>query len=393
MTTSKLPNKFRLTKTVVAALPAPAKGIAVYWDNDERTPGLGLRIMPSGRRVFFLQCRTKVGRGVKITLGNAALITPDQAREAARKALATVELGGDPAADRKAARRAQEEKTAEPTLAAAWATLERDHLPTLRDHTRRSYSQAWRLCVAGTALARAKLSTITRTDIERLHRAATVEHGPYSANRMLGMLSVLFVREGADNPCRGVKKHHEEGRERYLTTVELERVLRHLGDDAASKAIEFLLLTGARRGEVLSMCWRDFNADTSEWVKPSATTKDKLRHRVPLSPEAVALLDSLPHHGDRVFLTNRKLLWQRWDAIRAAAGVPDVRLHDLRHSYASFLISGGASLPVIGRLLGHARPQTTARYAHVADQVAREATGTVGKLVRRENVVPLRRAQ
>ena len=397
MTTKTLPNKLRLTKTAVAALPAPAGGkIAVYWDNDERTPGLGLRIMPSGRRVFFLQCRTRSGRAIKLTLGNAARVTPDQARAAARKALATVELGGDPAAERKAARRAQEEKVAEPTLAAAWAALERDHLPTLREHTRRSYSQAWRLCVAGTALARAKLSTITRADVERLHRTATVEHGPYSANRMLGMLSVLFVRnerEGRDSPCRGVKKHHEEGRERYLTPAELERVLGQLGDDVPSKAIEFLVLTGARRSEVLSMCWPDFRPDTAEWIKPPAATKDKRRHRVPLSPEAVTLLDSLPRQGDRVFGINRKQLWQRWDAIRTAAGVPDVRLHDLRHSFASFLISAGVGLAVVGRLLGHVRVQTTARYSHVHDAVAREATASVGKLVRRDNVVPLRRAQ
>ena len=148
-----------------------------------------------------------------------------------------------------------------------------------------------------------------------------------------------------------------------------------------------MLLTGARRGEVLGATWSMFDLEHGIWIKPSAHTKQRREHRVPISAAAIDLLRRLlvTATGAYVFpgrngapLTDVKRTWQ---AVRSEAGLPDVRLHDLRHTYASLLASAGQSLPIIGALLGHTQPQTTARYAHLLDDPLRAATNQVGSFL------------
>ena len=198
----------------------------------------------------------------------------------------------------------------------------------------------------------------------------------------------LAVRWGmrTDNPVRGIERNQEGKRERYLSGDELGRLshaLAELPDRGAANAVRLLLLTGARRGELLAARWSDFDLEVGAWTKPASTTKQSKLHRVPLSEAACELLaDMRKADPDGVYLfpplngrtAHRRDLDRAWRIVRTAAGIPDVRVHDLRHSYASVLASAGLSLPIIGSLLGHATPTTTARYAHLVDEALRDAT-------------------
>jgi integrase len=151
-----------------------------------------------------------------------------------------------------------------------------------------------------------------------------------------------------------------------------------------------LLLTGARRGELLMARWRDIDLDQGLWTKPGSTTKQATTHCVPISDAARRLLATMREQADDgvewLFPAIRKSghrtdIDDAWNALRKTAGIPDVRLHDLRHSFASVLASQGLSLPVIGALLGHSSPTTTHRYAHLVDNVLRVATDRAGAVI------------
>jgi integrase len=205
-------------------------------------------------------------------------------------------------------------------------------------------------------------------------------------------LSVRWEMRG-DNPVAGIERNHEEPRERYLTGDEMERLataLAGLRNQHAANAIRLLLLTGARRTEVLSATWDQFDLDAGGvWTKPSSHTKQKKVHRIPLSATARTLLVDMqgaagrssylfPGRSGGGYLASIK---KSWAAACQAAGIADAHLHDLRHSYASALASGGQSLPVIGALLGHTQASTTQRYAHLIDDALREATDKAATVI------------
>jgi integrase len=195
-----------------------------------------------------------------------------------------------------------------------------------------------------------------------------------------------------DNPASGVERNHESPRDRYLSGDEMGRLaaaLAELRNQQAANAIRLLLLTGARRTEVLAATWDQFDLDTGVWVKPSSHTKQKKMHRVPLSAPARTLLADMkavagrspylfPRRGGGGYLYS---VQKSWTTACRAAGIADARLHDLRHSYASALASGGQSLPIIGALLGHTQAQTTQRYAHLLDDPLRAATEKAGAVI------------
>ena len=196
-----------------------------------------------------------------------------------------------------------------------------------------------------------------------------------------------------DNPCKGVERNQEYRRHRYLAADELARLSKALKEDAdqqAADAFRLLLLTGARRREVLGAMWDQFDLTSGVWTKPAITTKQKREHRIPLSAPARLVLSRLNAHsagspwlfpGRRdQHRTDLKYAWQR---ICKAAGISGLRIHDLRHSYASTLAGAGFSLPIIGALLGHTMPSTTARYAHLIDDPLRQATEKAGAILGR----------
>jgi integrase len=200
----------------------------------------------------------------------------------------------------------------------------------------------------------------------------------------------------ANNPAAGIKRERPSERARYLNGEELARLLAVLDARPCPSAdiIKLLMLTGARKGETMTATWDQFDLTAAVWTKPATATKQKRLHRVPLSDEAVALLRRMraKNPTDALFVSGRngkphtrdganQTLKVYWLEVRRAAGMTDVRLHDLRHSFASLLINNGMSLAVVGGLLGHASPQITSRYAHLADATLRQAAAIVGKVV------------
>ena len=193
-----------------------------------------------------------------------------------------------------------------------------------------------------------------------------------------------------DNPCKGVGRNREDPRKRYLKPEELERLTKTLAkhpDQQGADIFRLLLLTGARRTEVLSAKWEQFDLKEGVWAKPATDTKQKVHHEVPLSAPARQLLARLQRDDGTSWLfpgrsrQHRINIDQSWSLLCKAAGITGLRIHDLRHSYASTLAGAGFSLPVIGALLGHSQPQTTARYAHLFDDPLRKATERAGAIL------------
>jgi integrase len=383
------PNRLRLTKSTVRALPVPKDKNAIYWDQE--MSGFGLRISPHGTKTYFLQIRTKNGRGIKITLGRAARITAEQARDAARKHLAAVDLGRDPAQELKDRRRAERERRQAPDLNALWeAYAKSPAFGELRPRSRQAYASWWRLHV-GPALGRAKVADLIARDAARLHERLSATVGRSTGNRCHAVLCAVVahgVRLGliGSNVCRGaVRANPEPGRERMLDDPELARLLNHLAASPALEArvVEFLLASGGRKGEVLAMRWGDLNGG-AWWTVPADVSKSGKAVRRPLNQAARDVLARLERCGDLVFDVSPSRLSNWWQVQRAAIGLAGVRIHDLRHCAASSAINSGVPLAVVSKLLGHGvhSQAMTARYSHVMDSELARASDAVSERLR-----------
>jgi integrase len=383
----------RLTAKAVGALPAPAFGNRIFWDAPNSkakdwTPGFGLRVTAGGARAFILNYRTRSGRERRLTIGSVPAWTLTGAREEAAALKRRVDMGEDPLGER------QEQRDA-PTMADLCDRFVTEHMTKKRESTKRSYEAA--VGEVRKALGTRKVAEVSVDDVERLHRKIT-GRAPYVANRMAAVMSKMFniaIRSKwrPDNPVKGLERNQEQKRERYLTAAELGRLTAALAaaeDRQAANVFSFLLLTGARVGETLAARWKDFDLDVCRWTKPSAHTKTKRPHVVPLSAESVELLASIKpddaHGNDWVFPgrvpgEHRVNVKDAWADICRAASIAGLRIHDLRHSYASALAGDGASLLIIGALLGHTQTQTTQRYAHLLDDPLRQATNRVGAII------------
>ena len=384
--------KIRLTKMTVAALPVPVGKLATWWD--DTTPGLGVRVSPAGRKTYFLQSRTRAGKGIKLTLGTADRITPDQAREAAKKHLAALSLGGDPAAELKAKRQAERERRQAATVSELWQEFERDHVASLRPKSQRAYG-SWYRCHIAPALGSAKLVDVSRGRVEAMLKAVAAGSGGSTANRVHALLSAMLTygenaldQKGARrfpdciNVARGIKSHAEPSRDAELPLPALRRLIAYLEASPALEArlLEFLLATGARRGEALSMRWVDVNG--AWWTIPAERSKSGKRMRKPLSAAALAVLAKLDPRGERPFdgtTESRLSIW--WLRARRDLGLEDVHVHDLRHAAASLALNAGISLAAIGALLGHGvnSSAVTSRYAHLADRELARAADVVAE--------------
>ena len=276
-----------------------------------------------------------------------------------------------------------EHSRAAPTVADLGARFLKDHLPRVRPATQLDYQQQ----IARRHPARArrmKVAAVSHADVDAFHHKISAR-APTHANRVLACLSKMFslaVRWGwrSDNPCKGVERNQETQAAPLPDRRRAGAAHQGAGRAArpgAANAVRLLLLTGARRGELLAARWADFDLDAGVWIKPGATTKQKTTHRVPLSAAACRLLAEMRAHADVEYGSSPPAA-----AVIAststppgctakAADIPDVRLHDLRHTYASVLASAGLSLPIIGALLGHSTRNHDARYAHLLDDPLR----------------------
>jgi integrase len=380
-------SKQKLTDALVKAAPGPAPGKAWVIHYDGEVKGFGLRVTRSGSRSFILNYRAR-GIERRPTIGSYPDWKVSAAREEAKRLKREIDQGRDPMGER-------HDERAAPTVNDLIGRYLSEHATRKRERSRRedqSLIDQW----LRRELGNKKVVDIRHVDIERLHRKITAHGTPVRANRVATLLSKMFAlavrwEMRPDNPVRGIDRNTEEKRARYLSGDELRRLSEalasHSGQSAAN-AIRLLLLTGARRGEVLGARWDQFDLDTGIWTKPSSHTKQKREHRVPLSAPTRQLLVEMragshsawvfPNRKGDGFLTDIK---KSWHSICKAAGITGVRLHDLRHTYASVLASAGLSFPVIGALLGHTQPGTTARYAHLFDDPLRAATERVGAVV------------
>jgi integrase len=268
-----------------------------------------------------------------------------------------------------------------------------------------------------------RLAAVSTRDVEKLHRE--LQATPYRANRILGLLSSMFTEAirwkwSKDNPVRGIERYQEHKRERWLQDDELKRLnaaLDKYPDQSAANAIRLIALTGSRKGEVLKAKWDEFDLERGVWTKPSHHTKQKKVEHVPLSRPALDLLrgmfssererQSIESRGEDALRplfpgkdgkAARLTIRKPWLQVLRAAGLaeaitkkgkrrhevteykPLVRIHDLRHTFASHLVSKGTSLQIVGKLIGHTQIATTQRYAHLADSALREATNTFGDI-------------
>ena len=356
---------------------------------DRVLPGFGVRIYPSGGKVYIAQARERTGKKLpkRVTVGRHDVLNADQARQRAALILARIRAGEEPLPLPLAAR-----ANGGPTVADLALQYLEEHVEVrLKPRTQVRVGGVLRNHILP-ALGRMPVAAVERSHVVDLQQ--TLSAHPVTANKAVKILSHMFrlgegwglVPEGS-NPCRSVEKFAERSRERFLTDAEFARLGRVLDDSiaagrgspAAVAAIRLLMLTGCRKSEILTLRWTGVDLGAGELNLADAKSGPRA---VQLPPTAVQLLTTLPRRKDSpwVFPGNDRHgrfgaegLDHVWRTVRARAGLEDVRLHDLRHSFASRALALGETLPVIGKLLGHSDIETTARYAHLARDSIHEA--------------------
>lgn len=375
-----------MTKITKRAVEAAAPRDKEYYIWDEDIPGLGLRVLPSGRRQYIVQYRAG-RRSRRISLGPSTVLTTEQARSRALAILADARGGKDPAADREAYRNAL-------LLKDLVERFDQQHISLrLKPRTAAAYRRSLAKFIVP-KLGKMLVTEITRADVTKFHH--DLRHIPYEANRCLEIISKMFnlaelwgLRPDGSNPRRLIQKYPEVKRERYLSMDEIK----HLGDvlrevehesremPSAILAIRLLIYTGCRLSEIMTLQWDYVDLEARTLNLPDSKSGAK---KVFLGRPACELLENAPRLPGNPWvitgtlpgarLTDLQPFWQR---VRARAGIPEVRIHDLRHTFASTAIAAGHSLPIIGKLLGHTQVQTTARYAHLAAQPAMIAADSI----------------
>lgn len=374
--------KIKITKRTVEALKVAAKDYIAF---DTDLPGFGVRVMPSGKRFFLVQYR-RHGRTRRVMIGQFGIVTAELARREATIKLGSVRgADGDPAALRDADRQST-------TMKELGRRFLDQYVPVrCKPSTQAEYRRSVELFL-DPFFAKQRARSVTTADVAELH--GSLSHIPYQANRTLVVLSKMMnlaetwgIRDKHTNPCEDVERYPERRRERFLSPTELQRLGQALTIAEVSRsetifaiaAFRILLLTGCRLSEIQRLEWRYVDLQQKELRLPDSKTGAKTVH---LGDAAVVLLEALPRVKDNPFVivgkkekTHLTDLQHPWRRIRKAAGLDDVRIHDLRHTFASGGLLVGEGLAMIGKLLGHTQVQTTARYAHLAaDPVKQAAT-------------------
>ena len=373
----------KLTKRIVEAAMPKDKEFYV-WDSD--IPGLGLRVLPSGRRQYIVQYRAG-RRSRRLSLGPSTILSAEQARSQAICILADVRSGNDPAEDRDENRKAL-------LVRELAERFDEQHISVrLKAMTAQEYRRALKKIILP-KLGQLAIKNVTRADIARFHHDLRLR--PYQANRCLAIISKMFnvaelwgLRPDGTNPTRHIPKYPERPRARFLGIEEIKilgNVLREMEMErlvmpSAALAVRLLLYTGCRLSEIMTLKWEYVDLEARTLNLPDSKSGAK---KVFLGRPACDLLENAPRLPGNPWvitgtlpgarLTDLQPFWQR---VRARAGLPEVRIHDLRHTFASTAIATGHSLPIIGKLLGHTQVQTTARYAHLAAQPAMIAADSI----------------
>ncbi|MBL4838248.1 MAG: tyrosine-type recombinase/integrase [Kordiimonadaceae bacterium] len=375
----------KLTKRSVDALMPEDKE---YGIRDIELKGFGIRVMPSGRKTYQVQYRA-AGRTRKIKIGVHGQVTADEARREAKKLLSEVAFGANPSEDKRMYRDA-------PLVSEVCDRFVDEHVKVhLKPTTQRTYKISVEKAIKP-KLGKYKVKALTRADVSKFMHG--MRDKPIQANRTFAALSKLMnlceqwgLRPDGSNPCRHVKKYKENKRERYLSPEELERLGIVLNQSEAEgtetpfvvAAFKLLILTGARLGEIQTLKWEYIKEGC--FMLPDSKTGAK---KVYFGPEVQQILDALPKKPANPYVIAGTLegeymndMQKPWRRIRKRAGLEDVRIHDLRHTFASVMVGAGHSLPTIGKMLGHSQPQTTARYAHLADAAMHDVANSMSGMI------------
>jgi integrase len=377
----------KLTKTIIADAPLRDKEY-IIWDSEIRN--FGVRVWPSGKKMFVYQYRFN-RRARRLTIGPADVLSLPVARDLAREAAVKVSRGIDPVEERDAKRNAI-------TVKELAGRFEFEHIfLRVKESTGREYRYAVNAYILP-AIGAKKVAEVTRADVAALH--LKMKDKPTQANRTLEVVSKMFnlaeewgYREPNTNPRRGIKKYPETKRERFLSEAEIKRISEVLADMEAERiempsaiaAARLLMLTGCRLGEIMTLQWKFVDLEASVLRLPDSKTGKKT---VQLGEPALAVLRSIEQVEFNPWVLPGKIAGERlsdlqpfWQRVRARAGLNDVRIHDLRHTFASFAAASGMSLHMIGKLLGHKSIQTTRRYAHLSESTTKAAADNVAGVI------------
>lgn len=402
----------KITKRVVDGAEAREERYTLF---DSEVKGFGLRVYPSGRKTYVFEYRPGPGgrseKKKRATIGSVTEFTPDEARKLADKLRASVKVGMDPQGDKAAARAAV-------TVETLAQNFLKEHVEAKRKaNTIASYEQI----ISGhivPRLGKMKAKDVTGAHVAKLH--FDMRETPSMANKTIAVISSMYsfafkrklVPKG-ENPAEDVEKYQETGVERLLSSAELERLgavmrlaetdgipweidttkkTKHLRkenrvtiiDRHAAAALRLLIFTGARLREILHLDWKHVDLERGLLLLPDSKTGKKT---IVLNAPAMEVLANLPRIGRYVIAGEsagtegekpRFDLKRPWYAVRRHAGLEDVRVHDLRHNFASLGVGGGMGLPIIGKLLGHTQASTTQRYAHLGADPLRQAADAIG---------------
>jgi len=354
---------------------------------DTELKGFMLEVRSNGRKTFFLKVTTQEGKRKSTRLGDATILPTAEARSKALKLKRAIEEGKD--------------VTLSTPIAKDTITLNEFYidyyLPQIKLHNK-SYKHN---------MSTFKVHILPRFGKELMNKITSQQ----ISNAQLDMLTskklkngtanklVFFLRHAfkmaidmkiagiLENPANNVKKLEELHRQRYITKVDVQvlmKVARNSKNQLLKYIIPFLLLTGARKNEVLRAKWSDVDFHRSIWTIP--ITKNKKIRKLPISKELKKLIHEIPRKSRFLFpspYSNRHLhlCYKTWDTVRKKAGLHDLRIHDLRHSYASILVNSGRSIYEVQTLLGHSDTKMTQRYAHLSNESLMKAASCAGKLL------------
>lgn len=373
----------KLTKRHIDNLVPREKEYFVW---DDQLKGFGARVYPNGGKRYVAQTFRR-GKTIRVQIGRHGALPFEQAKARARKIIADVDDGRNP-------NREKEAERLSPTVAELAERFLKDYVPVhCKPRTEVEYRHAVKRYI-GPALGSIRVAALARDDVAALHHG--MRDKPTQANRTLGVISKMMnlaeawsLRPDRSNPCYHIRKYKETKRERFLTTDELARLGKALDEEesfapAAVTAFRLLLYTGARLSEIQTLKWDYVRDDRIHLPDSKSGAKT-----IPLNGPALKVLadaervEGNPYvivgTGEGAHLTDLQKPWRR---VRKAAGLEDVRIHDLRHTFASEAVMGGESLPMVGRILGHTQAQTTSRYAHLADDPLRKASERVASSLR-----------
>lgn len=376
----------KLTQRSVIALK-PKDKLYIQWCKELK--GFGVRVQPGGSKTYFVQFRVD-GKTRKVTLGKASDTKAEFARRKAQEYIGSAAKGVDVAKEKK-------ERTSRATINDLADQFVNQYIPHhIKPSTAADYERSIKKFIKP-ELGQEAVADLSREKIAAFHHG--MAKTPYQANRVLGTLSIMLtqaeiwgMRPEGINPCLRIKRFKESKRERFLSTEELGRLADALDTEAnttpiTAAAFRLLILTGCRLGEIQKLEWDDVDYDRSEIRIPDAKSKTGAR-TVYLSEQGQNILASIPRLPDNPYVISGRVagayltdFQKPWRRIRKAAGLEDVRIHDLRHTFAANAAAEGLSLPMIGKLLGHTQAQTTQRYAHLAADPVRQANADVARAI------------